>query len=123
MAARHSKQAYSVNERPQRAAPTVVGMALTTFEAKPCDDKKRWATTKMITLESTITCPECGFQKTEQMPTNACIHFYECENCNARLKPRAGDCCVFCSYGNMKCPGPLALRTDRNLLLGVRYLF
>lgn len=55
-------------------------------------------------LESTITCPGCGFQKIETMPTNACIHFYECEGCNARLKPKAGDCCVFCSYGDVKCP-------------------
>lgn len=26
----------------------------------------------MITLESTITCPACGFAKTETMPTDAC---------------------------------------------------
>ena len=58
----------------------------------------------MIILESTITCPECDFAKTEEMPTNACIHFYECEGCGVRLKPQPGDCCVFCSYGNEKCP-------------------
>jgi rubredoxin len=40
-----------------------------------------------MNLESKITCPECGFAKTEEMPTNACIHFYECENCGVRLKP------------------------------------
>ena len=58
----------------------------------------------MMILESTIACPECGFQKLETMPTNACIHFYACESCGARLKPKAGDCCVFCSYGTVKCP-------------------
>lgn len=57
-----------------------------------------------ITLRSTLTCPECGQSKTEQMPTLACQWFYECENCNALLRPKAGDCCVFCSYGTVKCP-------------------
>ena len=55
-------------------------------------------------LESTISCPKCGHQKTESMPTNACQYFYECESCKALLKPIQGDCCVFCSYGTVKCP-------------------
>ncbi|HET9025589.1 MAG TPA: GDCCVxC domain-containing (seleno)protein [Burkholderiaceae bacterium] len=57
-----------------------------------------------IQLESTITCPACGFAKTESMPTDACVWFYECENCKATLRPKHGDCCVFCSYGTVKCP-------------------
>jgi hypothetical protein len=65
-------------------------------------------------LESTITCPECGFARTEEMPINACIHFYECEGCGARLKPRRGDCCVFCSYGSEKCP-PQQLTTESSI--------
>ncbi len=57
-----------------------------------------------IVLRSTIRCPECGHEKTETMPTDACQWFYECENCLALLKPRAGDCCVFCSHGDVPCP-------------------
>ncbi len=38
------------------------------------------------------------------MPVNACQYFYECRKCGAVLKPLAGDCCVFCSYGSVKCP-------------------
>ncbi len=38
------------------------------------------------------------------MPTNACMFFYVCEACGSRLKPQAGDCCVFCSFGTVKCP-------------------
>jgi len=38
------------------------------------------------------------------MPTNACRFFYDCGGCGARLKPRSGDCCVFCSYGSVACP-------------------
>ena len=55
-------------------------------------------------LESTITCPHCGNGKTETMPTNACVFFWDCPRCGARLKPKPGDCCVFCSYGSVKCP-------------------
>lgn len=57
-----------------------------------------------IELFSTITCPVCGHQQKEQMPTDACTYFYECTHCKTRLKPLAGDCCVFCSYGTVKCP-------------------
>ena len=59
--------------------------------------------TDMVT-DSTIACPECGPRKTETMPTDACLFFYECEGCGTLLKPLAGDCCVFCSYGDVACP-------------------
>ena len=59
---------------------------------------------KTVELESTITCPKCGHIKDEIMPTDSCMFFYECENCKTRLKPKQGDCCVFCSFGTVKCP-------------------
>jgi len=55
-------------------------------------------------LQSTITCPHCGHKKIETMPTDACQFFYDCENCKQVIKPKQGDCCVYCSYGNVKCP-------------------
>lgn len=55
-------------------------------------------------LSCTITCPECGGQSTEEMPTDACTYFHECRHCHVLLKPKAGDCCVFCSYGTVMCP-------------------
>ena len=55
-------------------------------------------------LFSTIVCPNCGHRETETMPTNACWYFYDCKGCGALLKPKAGDCCVFCSYGDERCP-------------------
>ena len=57
-----------------------------------------------LELSSTITCPKCGFQKKELMPTNSCQFFYECLECKSILKPIKRDCCVFCSYGNIACP-------------------
>ena len=55
-------------------------------------------------LKSIITCPHCGHKKEELMPTDACQFFYECENCKQVIKPKHGDCCVYCSYGTVKCP-------------------
>lgn len=60
--------------------------------------------TTEIVLTSTITCPNCGHKKEEVMPTDACQYFYDCENCHSVIRPKAGDCCVFCSYGTVKCP-------------------
>lgn len=57
-----------------------------------------------IQLTSVVTCPKCGFGKEEDMPVELCIFFYECERCKAFLKPKPGDCCIFCSYGSVRCP-------------------
>ncbi|MDR4513161.1 GDCCVxC domain-containing (seleno)protein [Nitrosomonas sp.] len=64
-----------------------------------------------VILESEIKCPECGYKKVEKMPTEFCQWFYECEQCHTLLKPLAGDCCVFCSYGSVPCP-PIQLSTE-----------
>ncbi|NQD95408.1 hypothetical protein HP532_22385 [Pseudomonas sp. CrR25] len=57
-----------------------------------------------ITLESVLTCPHCGFAKLETMPTDACQFYYECQSCKTLLRPQAGHCCVFCSFGSVPCP-------------------
>jgi hypothetical protein len=66
-----------------------------------------------VQLHSTITCPLCGHRSTETMPTDACQFFYECKGCGALLKPNEGDCCVFCSYGDMPCP-PIQEAREQN---------
>jgi len=55
-------------------------------------------------LESTLTCPVCGFSKPETMPVDSCLWYYECTKCHTLLTPNKGDCCVFCSYGTVRCP-------------------
>jgi hypothetical protein len=57
-----------------------------------------------LEFTSTITCPHCGHKAIETMPGDACIAFYPCQQCGEMLKPKSGDCCVFCSYGTMPCP-------------------
>lgn len=53
---------------------------------------------------STITCPNCGFYKQEEMPIDNCQYYYECESCKTLLKQINDDCCVYCSFGSVKCP-------------------
>jgi hypothetical protein len=62
-------------------------------------------------LESVLTCPYCGYAKREEMPVDACQYYYECIGCKALLRPCLGDCCVFCSFGSVKCP-PIQAESD-----------
>lgn len=55
-------------------------------------------------LRSTITCPDCGTAARETMPTDACVWFWQCPACGGLQRPKPGDCCVFCSYGDVPCP-------------------
>jgi hydroxymethylpyrimidine/phosphomethylpyrimidine kinase len=57
-----------------------------------------------ILLRSELTCPHCGHRDSLTMPTDACLFFHECVACHTVMRPRAGDCCVFCSYGSVVCP-------------------
>jgi hypothetical protein len=51
-----------------------------------------------------LTCPNCRARHREAMLCDACIYFYECTSCGTVLRPKPGDCCVFCSYGSVPCP-------------------
>ncbi len=61
-------------------------------------------TTTALTLISTLTCPDCGAKSTGEMPTDACQFFFDCPACGVVLRPKPGDCCVWCSYGTVPCP-------------------
>jgi len=56
-----------------------------------------------ITLESVITCPRCGTRSGAHARGRLPV-VYECGACRSLLKPKAGDCCVFCSYGSVPVP-------------------
>jgi hypothetical protein len=57
-----------------------------------------------VATRTKLTCPECGFVQEVDMPTDACPFLYQCVNCKSTLTPKAGDCCVFCSYTDILCP-------------------
>jgi hypothetical protein len=54
--------------------------------------------------KSLVTCPLCATAKAETMPSDACVVVYRCTGCGAMLRPKPGDCCIFCSYGSVPCP-------------------
>jgi hypothetical protein len=53
---------------------------------------------------ATVVCPKCGFKAQETVPGDRCVYFYECRGCKAVLKPKKGECCLFCSYSDVRCP-------------------
>lgn len=57
-----------------------------------------------VSTVAKLTCPECGAVHREEMSADACQFFYECAGCGSVLRPTAGDCCVFCSYADVRCP-------------------
>lgn len=57
-----------------------------------------------MSQETVITCPACTAATTAPMPEDACQFFWACPACGAVIRPKAGDCCVFCSYGEVACP-------------------
>src|SRR5664280_686164 len=48
------------------------------FGSAPASDKP------LMQLKSTLTCPKCGHQSVETMPTDACQFFYDCKGCGER---------------------------------------
>lgn len=68
------------------------------------EDKKDSCKKAGISATSEITCPKCGHKKIETLPTEVCKLSYTCEQCGAVMHPKEGDCCVFCTYGDHKCP-------------------
>lgn len=81
-------------------AGLVVAAFWNTIEGRRCAARARHSGQH----QSTITCPSCGHQSTETMPIDSCLFFYECAGCKTMLRPKRGDCCVFCSYATDKCP-------------------
>ncbi len=61
-------------------------------------------TNNALVLETVLQCPHCGHKSHEAMPTNSCKFFHKCGNCSELVKPKEGECCVFCSYGESICP-------------------
>ena len=52
----------------------------------------------------TVRCPNCSVTTSEEMPSDCCVYFWECPHCLQVIRPKPGDCCVFCSYGSVPCP-------------------
>jgi hypothetical protein len=56
-----------------------------------------------LVQHSTITCPQCHAAEILEIPKGSSQHLYRCRACSAILKPKSGDCCIFCSFGDIDC--------------------
>jgi transposase-like protein len=74
------------------------------MKVKEEDTDKVMRSNNKINTKAILTCPICSVFQDVEMPINACQHFYKCQSCGETLKPKEGDCCVFCSYADNKCP-------------------
>ncbi|MDO8648267.1 MAG: GDCCVxC domain-containing (seleno)protein [Candidatus Peregrinibacteria bacterium] len=54
-------------------------------------------------MEGVITCPHCRSAALHPIPRDCCQYCVICEDCNARIIPKPGQCCVFCSHGDRRC--------------------
>jgi hypothetical protein len=54
--------------------------------------------------EAIVRCPHCGAETQDTMPADSCVWLWECPACRGLVRPKPGDCCVFCSYGTVPCP-------------------
>ncbi len=66
---------------------------------------------KPVQYQARLSCPHCGTESVMTMPEDHCLFFHECEACHQLLRPRKGDCCVFCSYADIPCP---PVQQDKN---------
>lgn len=57
----------------------------------------------MNKLIGELTCPLCGNKQKMEIPKISCLHSYQCEKCEVIVKAQK-ECCVFCEYGDKKCP-------------------
>ena len=58
---------------------------------------------RSVTLKCRLTCPGCGHVTSEVMPTDTSPYFHDCVGCGRLIRPRIGDCCVYCSHGDVPC--------------------
>ncbi len=50
-----------------------------------------------------VTCPVCSHKQPMPIPFDKCQAFYKCDGCGRTIKAEK-TCCVFCDYGDRKCP-------------------
>ena len=50
-----------------------------------------------------VRCPECSNKQKMEIPKDRCIPFFKCSKCKKMIFARKL-CCVFCEYGDRKCP-------------------
>lgn len=60
--------------------------------------------TEKVKTKANLTCPFCGVAQEVKMPETGCQYMHQCQKCGKVITAKEGDCCVFCSYADIKCP-------------------
>ena len=58
----------------------------------------------LVGMTAMLTCPHCQGHTAVEIPTDRCLAMHRCPSCGALITPKAGDCCVVCSYSEARCP-------------------
>ncbi len=56
-------------------------------------------------IETVIKCPHCGVEQQATMTLTGKKIAHDCRFCNQTMYAKKGECCVFCSFGAIKCLG------------------
>jgi hypothetical protein len=57
-----------------------------------------------VRLTTLMSCPGCKHKAPVSMIVGLREEFYQCPKCNTLHNAKLGDCCVYCSYGDVECP-------------------
>lgn len=57
-----------------------------------------------VLSKNQLTCPECASQQSAEMLDTGHSYAYQCDNCLEIIEKKEDSCCVYCSYGEVKCP-------------------
>lgn len=58
---------------------------------------------KAAIIIGNVTCPKCDHKQPISIPYGKCQAFYKCNGCGGMIAAEKS-CCVFCDYGDRKCP-------------------
>ena len=57
-----------------------------------------------VLYKNCLVCPECGAKQKVEMLETGYSYAYQCDSCLEIIEKKEDDCCVYCSYGEVKCP-------------------
>jgi len=57
-----------------------------------------------VLYRNNLSCPECGEKQKSEMLDEDYSYAYQCNGCASIIEKKENDCCVYCSYGEVKCP-------------------
>ncbi len=57
-----------------------------------------------VLYQNTLDCPKCGNKQKVEMLSLESPHYYQCDSCHEVIQSTNGKCCVYCQYGEVKCP-------------------